>query len=136
MEQFGVPKHIVGFVLPAGYSFNLDGTTLYLSLASVFVAQAAGIHMGITQQVVMLGTLMLTSKGIAGVPRAVLVVLLATASIFGLPEEPIFVLLGIDALMDMGRTSINVTGNCLASVVVARWERKFILPRSLRQSPP
>jgi proton glutamate symport protein len=125
MEAFGVPRNIVGFVIPTGYSFNLAGSALYLALASIFVAQAAGIHMSLTQQIVMLGTLMLTSKGVAGVPRAVLVVLLATASIFGLPEEPIFVLLGIDALMDMGRTTINVVGNCLASAVVARWEGEF-----------
>jgi len=132
MEAFGVPRNIVGFVIPTGYSFNLAGTALYSSLASVFVAQAAGIHMSLTQQFVMLGTLMLTSKGVAGVPRAVLVVLLATASIFGLPEEPIFVLLGVDALMDMGRTTINVVGNCLASAVVARWEGEF---RSEAPSP-
>ena len=125
MEAFGVPRNIVGFVIPTGYSFNLAGSALYLSLASMFVAQAAGIHMSVTRQIVMLGTLMLTSKGVAGVPRAVLVVLLATASIFGLPEEPIFVLLGIDALMDMGRTTVNVVGNCLASAVVARWEGEF-----------
>jgi len=125
MEAFGVPRNIVGFVIPTGYSFNLAGSALYLALASLFVAQAAGIHMSLTQQIVMLGTLMLTSKGVAGVPRAVLVVLLATASIFGLPEEPIFVLLGVDALMDMGRTTINVVGNCLASAVVARWEGEF-----------
>ena len=125
MEAFGVPRNIVGFVIPTGYSFNLAGSALYLALASMFVAQAAGIHMSLTQQIVMLGTLMLTSKGVAGVPRAVLVVLLATASIFGLPEEPIFVLLGIDALMDMGRTVVNVVGNCLASAVIARWEGEF-----------
>jgi proton glutamate symport protein len=125
MEAFGVPRNIVGFVIPTGYSFNLAGTALYAALASLFVAQASGIHMSLTQQIVMLGTLMLTSKGVAGVPRAVLVVLLATASIFGLPEEPIFVLLGIDALMDMGRTTINVVGNCLAAAVVARWEGEF-----------
>jgi proton glutamate symport protein len=125
MEAFGVPRKIVGFVIPTGYSFNLAGSALYLSLASLFVAQAAGIHMSLSQQVVMLGTLMLTSKGVAGVPRAVLVVLLATSSIFGLPQEPIFVLLGIDALMDMGRTVVNVVGNCLASAVVARWEGEF-----------
>jgi proton glutamate symport protein len=122
MEAFGVPRKIVGFVIPTGYSFNLAGSALYLALASMFVAQAAGIHMSLGQQIAMLGTLMLTSKGVAGVPRAVLVVLLATSSIFGLPQEPIFVLLGIDALMDMGRTVVNVVGNCLASAVVARWE--------------
>jgi proton glutamate symport protein len=125
MEAFGVPRKIVAFVIPTGYSFNLAGSALYLALASIFVAQAAGIHLSLTQQIVMLGTLMLTSKGVAGVPRAVLVVLLATASIFGLPEGPIFVLLGIDALMDMGRTVVNVVGNCLASAVVARWEGEF-----------
>jgi proton glutamate symport protein len=125
MEAFGVPRNIVAFVIPTGYSFNLAGSALYLALASLFVAQAAGIHMSLSQQLVMLGTLMLTSKGVAGVPRAVLVVLLATASIFRLPEEPIFVLLGIDALMDMGRTTVNVVGNCLASAVVARWEGEF-----------
>jgi proton glutamate symport protein len=125
MEAFGVPRKIVAFVIPTGYSFNLAGSALYLALASIFVAQAAGIHMTLTQQVVMLGTLMLTSKGVAGVPRSVLVVLLATAAIFGLPEGPIFVLLGIDALLDMGRTVVNVVGNCLASAVVARWEGEF-----------
>ena len=122
MEEFGVPRRIVAFVIPLGYSFNLDGSTLYLSLASVFVAQAAGIHMSWSQQLFMMFTLMLTSKGVAGVPRAVLVVLLATAATFQLPTEPIFLLLGIDALMDMGRTATNVVGNCLASAVVARWE--------------
>lgn len=125
MEALGVPRRIVAFVIPAGYSFNLDGSTLYLAAASLFVAQAAGIHLSIGQQVMMMGTLMLTSKGVAGVPRATLVVLLATASTFGLPTEPIFVLLGIDALADMARTTVNVVGNCLASVVVARWEGEF-----------
>jgi proton glutamate symport protein len=127
MEALGVPRRIVAFVIPAGYSFNLDGSTLYLALASVFVAQAAGVTMGWKQQIVMLATLMLTSKGVAGVPRATLVVLLATVAMFHLPEEPIFVILGIDALMDMARTSVNVVGNCLASVVIARWEGEFAL---------
>jgi len=122
MEEFGVPRQIVAFVIPLGYSFNLDGSTLYLSLASVFVAQAAGIHMSWSQQLFMMFTLMLTSKGIAGVPRATLVVLMAAAATFQLPTEPIFLLLGIDALMDMGRTATNVVGNCLASAVIARWE--------------
>src|ERR1700742_2861630 len=122
MEALGVPRRIVAFVIPAGYRFNLDGSTLYLALASVFVAQAAGVTMGWKQQIVMLATLMLTSKGVAGVPRATLVVLWATAAMFHLPEEPIFVILGIDALMDMARTTVNVVGNCLASVVIARWE--------------
>jgi proton glutamate symport protein len=125
MEALGVPRRIVAFVIPAGYSFNLDGSTLYLALASVFVAQAAGVHMGWKQQMFMVATLMLTSKGVAGVPRATLIVLLATVAMFHLPEEPIFVILGIDALMDMARTTVNVVGNCLASVVVARWEGEF-----------
>ncbi len=125
MEALGVPRRIVSFVIPAGYSFNLDGSTLYLAVASIFVAQAAGIHMPISTQLVMMATLVLTSKGVAGVPRATLVVLLATAATFGLPTEPIFVVLGIDALMDMARTALNVTGNCLASVIVARWENAF-----------
>ncbi len=122
MQQFGVPKHIVAFVLPAGYSFNLDGSTLYLSLASVFVAQAAGVKLTLGQQLFMMLTLMLTSKGVAGVPRAALVILAGTLSTFQLPMEGVAVLLGIDALMDMARTSVNVLGNCLASAVVARWE--------------
>ena len=122
MEAFGVPREIVGFVIPAGYSFNLDGSTLYLAVASVFVAQAAGISMSWPQQLMMVFTLMLTSKGVAGVPRAVLVVLLATAGSLHLPTEPIFLILGVDALIDMARTSVNVTGNCLASAVIARWE--------------
>jgi proton glutamate symport protein len=125
MERFGVPKNIVGFVLPTGYSFNLDGTTLYLSLASVFVAQLAGIEMTFGQQLVMMLTLMLTSKGVAGVPRAALVVLTATLTQFGLPLEGAAILLGIDQIMDMGRTAVNVMGNCLATVVVARWEGAF-----------
>ena len=125
MEALGVPRRIVAFVIPAGYSFNLDGSTLYLAVASIFVAQAAGMHLTLGQQVVMMLTLMLTSKGVAGVPRAMLVVLLATASQFHLPMEPIFVILGIDALMDMARTTVNVVGNCLASVVIAKWEGEF-----------
>ncbi|HZZ38772.1 MAG TPA: cation:dicarboxylase symporter family transporter [Acidobacteriaceae bacterium] len=125
MEAFGVPRKIVAFVIPTGYSFNLAGSALYLALASIFTAQAAGIHMSLGKQLAMLATLMLTSKGVAGVPRAVLVVLLATSSVFGLPTEPILVILGVDALMDMGRTTINVVGNCLASAVVAQWEGEF-----------
>jgi len=131
MEAIGVPRKIVAFVMPTGYSFNLDGTTLYLSLASVFVAQAAGIHMGFGQQLFMVFTLMLTSKGVAGVPRASLVILLGTAASFNLPVEPIFIILGIDELMDMARTSTNVLGNCLATVVVARWEGEFGKARPL-----
>jgi proton glutamate symport protein len=125
MEALGVPRRIVSFVIPAGYSFNLDGSTLYLAIASIFVAQAAGIRLSLGEQLMMMGTLILTSKGVAGVPRAVLVVLLATAASFRLPTEPIFVILGIDALMDMARTMINVVGNCLASVIIARWEGEF-----------
>jgi proton glutamate symport protein len=122
MEGLGVPRQIVAFVIPVGYSFNLDGTSLYLSLASVFVAQVAGVQMSFGQQLVMVFTLMLTSKGVAGVPRAALVILLGTLASFHLPSEPAFLLLGIDALMDMARTSVNVLGNCLASVVIAKWE--------------
>src|SRR6266436_2371830 len=128
MEAFGVPRRIVAFVIPAGYSFNLDGSTLYLALASIFVAQAAGIHMTWPQQLLMVLTLMLTSKGIAGVPRASLLVLMASAATFHLPTEPIFVILGVDALIDMARTSLNVTGNCLASAVIARWENELAEP--------
>ena len=131
MEAMGVPRRIVAFVIPAGYSFNLDGSTLYLSLASVFVAQAAGIRMPWGEQLLMMATLMLTSKGVAGVPRASLVILLATAATFHLPTEPVLVILGIDTLMDMARTMVNVVGNCLASAVVARWEGEFpSLPES------
>jgi len=122
MEQFGVPKHIVGFVIPTGYSFNLVGSALYLSLASVFVAQAAGKSLTLGEQLIMMLTLMLTSKGVAGVPRAALVILAGTLATFNLPMEGVAVLLGVDALMDMARTSTNVLGNCLASAVVARWE--------------
>jgi proton glutamate symport protein len=122
MERFGVPKHIVGFVLPTGYSFNLDGTTLYLSLASIFVAQAAGHELTWTQQIIMMLTLMLTSKGVAGVPRASLVILSGTLAAFDLPLSGVTLILGVDALMDMARTSVNVLGNMLASAVVGRWE--------------
>ena len=129
MEKVGVPRGIVGFVLPAGYSFNLDGSTLHLAVASVFVAQAAetttGIHFGIAQQVGMMLVLMLTSKGVAAVPRASFVVLIAALESFKLPTEGAFLILGVDALLDMARTSVNVLGNCLASVVVARWEGEF-----------
>jgi proton glutamate symport protein len=122
MEEFGVSRRIVAFVIPAGYSFNLAGSTLYLAVASLFVAQVAGIPMSWSQQLFMVFVLMLTSKGVAGVPRAVVVVLLATAATFHLPTEPIFMILGIDALMDMARTAINVIGNCLAAAVIARSE--------------
>ena len=125
MEKFGVPRKIVAFVMPTGYSFNLDGTTLYLSLATIFVAQCAGIHLALEQQLVIVFTLMLTSKGVAAVPRASLVVLLGTAASFGLPTWPIFIILGVDILMDMARTAVNVIGNSLATVVIARWEGEF-----------
>lgn len=130
MEAFGVPRRIVAFVIPAGYSFNLDGSTVYLALASIFVAQAAGIHMSWSQQLFMVFALMITSKGVAGVPRSVLVVLLATAATFQLPTEPIYIILGIDALMDMARTSVNVIGNCLACAVIARWEGELEVAKS------
>ncbi|CAN5262670.1 glutamate/aspartate:proton symporter GltP [soil metagenome] len=125
MVRMGVPRRIVGFVLPTGYSFNLDGTTLYLALASIFVAQAAGVELSWTQQIVMLLTLMLTSKGVAGVPRASLVILLGTLASFSLPVEGVILILGVDELMDMARTAINVIGNCLATVVIAKWEKAF-----------
>jgi len=125
MEQLGVPRRIVAFVLPTGYSFNLDGSTLYLALASVFTAQAAGIDMPISTQLVMMLTLMLTSKGVAAVPRASLVILSGALAQFGLPLQAVAVILGVDALMDMARTSLNVVGNCLATVVMAKWEGDF-----------
>ena len=125
MESIGVPRQIVAFVIPTGYSFNLDGSSLYLSVAAIFVAQVAGIHLGLGQQLVLMLTLMLTSKGVAGVSRAALVILLATASSVGLPTEPVFLLLGVDQLLDMARTAVNVLGNCLATVVIARWEGEF-----------
>jgi proton glutamate symport protein len=125
LEQLGVPRHVVSFVMPLGYSFNLDGTTLYLALASVFVAQAAGHELGMGTQIAMVASLMLSSKGVAGVPRASLVILLGTVAAFDLPEWPVLAILGIDGVMDMARTAVNVTGNCLASCVVARWEGVF-----------
>ncbi|MDP4223939.1 MAG: cation:dicarboxylase symporter family transporter [Bacteroidota bacterium] len=125
MEKFGIPRKIVAFVIPTGYSFNLDGTTLYLSLATIFVAQTAGIDLPLGRQIIICLTLMLTSKGVAGVSRAALVILLGTAVSFGLPVEPIYLILGIDVLMDMARTSVNVIGNCLATSVIARSEKEF-----------
>lgn len=137
MERFGVPRHIVGFVMPTGYSFNLDGSTLYLALASVFVAQAAeattGYHMGIGQQITMMLTLMITSKGVAAVPRASLVILLATLNSFlpaGIGPIGVAVIFGVDELMDMGRTCVNLIGNCLATAVIARWEGEFDAERA------
>jgi proton glutamate symport protein len=125
MERLGVPRRIVSFVLPMGYSFNLDGSTLYLSLAAVFVAQMSNINLSLGQQLLIVLTLMLSTKGIAAVPRASLVVLAGTLAQFGLPLEGIAVILGVDELMDMARTATNVIGNCMATVVVARWEGEF-----------
>lgn len=125
MEKFGVPRRVGSFVIPTGYSFNLDGSTIYLAVASIFVAQAAHIELTFGTQLTMMITLMLTSKGVAGVPRAALVILSGTLTSFGLPLEGVAVLLGVDALMDMGRTSINLLGNCLASAVMARMEGEF-----------
>jgi len=127
MEEFGVPRWIVSFVIPTGYSFNMTGSSIYLSMASLFAAQAAGLHLTVAQQIVLLATLMLTSKGIAGVPRAVLVILMAVASQFQIPAAAVLMLLGIDTLMDMGRTAMNVIGNCMAAAVVARWEGELIV---------
>ena len=125
LVRLGCPQRIVGFVLPTGYSFNLDGTTLYLAIASIFVAQAAGIELTWTQQIMMMLTLMLTSKGVAGVPRASLVILLGTLASFNLPVEGVILILGVDELMDMARTTVNVIGNCLATVVITKWEGAF-----------
>jgi proton glutamate symport protein len=128
MENFGVPRRIVAFVMPTGYSFNLDGSTLYLALASVFVAQAAGIDMPLSQQILMMLTLMVTSKGVAAVPRASLVILSGALTQFGLPLSGVALILGVDAVMDMARTSINLVGNCLATAVMARWEGELGTP--------
>jgi proton glutamate symport protein len=125
LEEFGLPKRIIAFVLPTGYSFNLAGSTLYLAVASVFAAQAAGINMPISQQILMMLTLMLTSKGVAAVPRAALVILSGALTMFGLPLQVVAVLLGVDALLDMARTVVNLLGNCLATAVMARWEGEF-----------
>ena len=122
MTEFGVPRRIVAFVMPTGYSFNLDGSTLYLGVASIFVAQAAGVDLTVGQQLVMMLTLLITSKGIAAVPRASLIVLSGTLTAFGLPLEGVAVILGVDELMDMARTMVNLVGNCLATAVMARWE--------------
>jgi proton glutamate symport protein len=143
MERFGVPPHIVGFVMPTGYSFNLTGSTLYLAMASVFVAQAAettmGWHMPLAQQITMMLTLMLTSKGVAGVPRSSLVILLGALNSFvpsGLGPIGVAIIFGVDELMDMGRTCVNVIGNCLATVVIARWEGEFQDSRALLFGTP
>jgi proton glutamate symport protein len=127
MEKFGVPRRIVSFVLPTGYSFNLDGSTLYLAVASMFVAQAAGVEMTLGQQLLMMLTLMLTSKGVAAVPRASLVILAGTLATFKLPLEGVAVILAVDAFMDMARTSVNLLGNCLASAIMARWEGELVV---------
>jgi proton glutamate symport protein len=134
VEALGVPRRIVAFVIPVGYSFNLDGSTLYLAVASIFVAQAAGIHLSLSQQLIMMLTLMITSKGVAGVPRAAIVILAATVSSFGLPLEAVAVVFGVDQLMDMARTTVNLIGNCLAAVVMARWEGEFN-PPALEPAP-
>jgi proton glutamate symport protein len=125
MEKFGVPRQVVSFVIPTGYSFNLDGSTLYLSLAALFVVQAAGIELSLGNELLLMLTLMLTSKGVAGVPRAGLVILSGTLLQFGLPLEGVALILGVDSLMDMARTSVNLVGNCLATAVMARWEGEF-----------
>jgi len=125
MEALGVPRRIVAFVMPTGYSFNLDGSTLYLSVAAIFVAQAGGVPLTLGQQLLMMLTLMLTSKGVAGVPRAALVILMGTVASFHLPGEMAIALLGVDVVMDMARTTVNLIGNCLATVVMARWEGEY-----------
>lgn len=131
MVAFGVPKRIVSFVLPTGYSFNLDGSTLYLAVASVFVAQAAGVEMTLGQQLLMMLTLMLTTKGIAAVPRASLVILMGTLASFNLPLAGVALILGVDELMDMARTTVNLVGNCLASAVMARSEGELKIPADI-----
>ena len=136
MEAFGVPKRIVAFVMPTGYSFNLEGTTLYLSLAAIFAAQAAGVHLTLGQQLIMMFTLMLTSKGVAAVPRASLVILSGTLASFNLPLEAVALILGVDELMDMARTTINLVGNCLATAVMARWEGEFNDAAAMGLAPP
>jgi proton glutamate symport protein len=135
MHKFGVPQRIVSFVLPTGYSFNLDGSTLHLAVASVFVAQAAGIHLDFKTQITMMLTLMLTSKGVAAVPRATLVILSGTLATFHLPIEGVALILGVDAFLDMARSSVNLMGNCLASAVVARWEGELNIPESEDEPP-
>ena len=125
MERFGVPKNIVGFVMPTGYTFNLDGSTLYLAMAVLFSSQIVGINLDINQQLIIMLTLMLTSKGIAGVPRVSLIVLAGTLASFNIPILGVAILLGIDQILDMGRTTVNLIGNCVATVVIARWEKEF-----------
>ncbi len=134
MEALGVPRRIVAFVMPTGYSFNLDGSTLYLSVALIFVAQASGISLSLGQQILMMLTLMLTSKGVAGVPRASLVILMGTVASFHLPSEAAIALIGVDVLMDMARTTVNLIGNCLATVVMARWEGEYDASRAVTKA--
>ena len=134
MEALGVPRRIVAFVMPTGYSFNLDGSTLYLAVASIFVAQAAGVHLSLGQQLLMMLTLMLTSKGVAAVPRASLVILTGTLASFHLPVEAVLVILGVDEIMDMARTTVNLIGNCLATVVMARWEGEYDASRAVTKA--
>ena len=134
IEALGVPRRIVAFVMPTGYSFNLDGSTLYLSVASIFVAQASGISLSLGQQLLMMLTLMLTSKGVAGVPRASLVILMGTVASFNLPSEAAIALIGVDVLMDMARTTVNLIGNCLATVVMARWEGEYDASRAITKA--
>jgi proton glutamate symport protein len=135
MIEFGVPRRIVAFVMPTGYSFNLDGSTLYLGVASIFVAQAAGVDLSLGQQLAMMLTLLITSKGVAGVPRASLVVLSGVLTSYDLPIAGVAVILGVDELMDMGRTTVNVVGNCLAAVIMGRWEGEFNPAASLAGHP-
>ena len=125
MERFGVPKNIVGFVMPTGYTFNLDGSTIYLAMGVLFSSQIVGIHLDLNQQVIIMLALMLTSKGIAGAPRVALIVLAGTLASFNIPILGVAILLGIDQILDMGRTAINLVGNCVATVVIARWENEF-----------
>lgn len=125
MERFGVPQNIVSFVMPTGYTFNLDGSTLYLAMAVIFSSQICGINLDLNQQILMMLALMLTSKGIAGVPRVSLVVLAGTLASFNIPIIGVAILLGIDQILDMGRTTVNLVGNCVATVVIARWENEF-----------
>jgi Na+/H+-dicarboxylate symporter len=125
LPRFGVPRRIVSFVLPLGYSFNLDGSMIYCTFASLFIAQAYGIHLTISQQVTMLALLMITSKGIAGVPRASLVVIAAILPVFHLPEAGLLLILGVDHLLDMGRSATNVVGNSVAAVIVSKWEKQL-----------
>ena len=131
MEEFGVPRWIVSFVIPTGYRFNMTGSSIYVSMAALFAAQAGGIHLSVIQQIVLLATLVITSKGIAGVPRATLVILMGAAGSFHIPIAAVLMLLGVDAFMDMGRTAMNVIGNCIAVPVVAQWEGELIPPTGL-----